>query len=197
ILLTTRLLAILPSSRAKPAPRIRGSPTHILIVLGSGGHTAEMLTILRDLDPSTYTNRTYVVGSGDAFSASHARKFEAQLEQRHAKTGGTCTWRYAIVTVPRARRVHQSLLTTPVSALQCLWCCLQLLRNAEAGYPDLILTNGPGTGVIVVLASLVLRLCNVGGASSQDKMRTLYIESWARVKSLSLSGRLLLRVVDR
>jgi len=46
---------------------------------------------------------------------------------------------------------------------------------------------------------LLLRLwCfDVRGAHTQGKLRTVYVESWARVKKLSLSGVLLERVVDR
>jgi beta-1,4-N-acetylglucosaminyltransferase len=55
--------------------------------------------------------------------------------------------------------------------------------------PDLIVTNGPATGVIVVLASLMIRFF---GWQRTGEMRTVYVESWARVRSLSLSGKILL-----
>ncbi|KAF2399228.1 Alg14-domain-containing protein [Trichodelitschia bisporula] len=195
ILTTLRLLFILPPYRPRPRSRKRSSPTHLLVVLGSGGHTAEMLVMLRDLDPQTYARRTWVVSSGDAFSARKAEEFESDLRQKalDANCGN-----YEIVTIPRARRVHQSLLSTPVSSLQCLWSCIRLLRRVDVQRPDLILSNGPGTGVIVVLASLVLRFFDwssrPGGPGST---RLIYVESWARVKRLSLSGKLLLRLVDR
>lgn len=164
-----------------------------------------------------YTHRTWVVSSGDAFSAARAREFE---EEAAARYGGKEVGTWTIVMVPRARRIHQSLLTTPVSALNCLWECLQLLclpernavskgakgskdvdgleiRTARDSYPDLILTNGPATATIVVLASLILRFFNMDQCNTRGKMRTVYVESWARVKKLSLSGKLLCQVVDR
>jgi beta-1,4-N-acetylglucosaminyltransferase len=55
--------------------------------------------------------------------------------------------------------------------------------------PDLILTNGPATGVIVVIASLVVRYF---GLQRGGQMRTVFVESWARVKTLSISGNILL-----
>ncbi|KAK4693270.1 hypothetical protein P7C71_g4095, partial [Lecanoromycetidae sp. Uapishka_2] len=86
ILITTaflRLLYILPAVHPiKPSPRKRGTPTHLLVVLGSGGHTAEMLSLLTDLDPKTYTYRSYVVGSGDDFSAGKAEDFEQVLVEK-------------------------------------------------------------------------------------------------------------------
>jgi beta-1,4-N-acetylglucosaminyltransferase len=207
-----RLLFILRTHRRRPRSRNPSrDPAHILIVLGSGGHTTEMLLILRNLDPSRYRLRTWIVSSGDSFSAEKAIEFERELSSRvNADDVGV----FKIVEVPRARRVHQSLATTPWSALRCLWVCLGVLAGwvniagdsgmADWGklgvwYPDIILTNGPGTGVIVVLASVLLRFLDFSamGTNKPGKMTTVYVESWARVKELSLSGKLLLRVVDR
>jgi beta-1,4-N-acetylglucosaminyltransferase len=218
-----------------------------LIVLGSGGHTHEMFYLLRDLDTRKYTHRTYVVSSGDAFSAQRAVEFEKALEERkeeklhaqdHAETEGevknstngeTPTTKqgrktvnrpfclgaehYNIAVVPRARKIHQPLLTTPISALYCLWSCFAPLlaappllldstptnpyEHAAADLPDLIIANGPATAVIAILASLILRFFNIRSANSRAKCRTIYAESFARVKGLSLSGKILSRVVDR
>ena len=200
------------SIRPKPSPR---NPTHLLVILGSGGHTAEMLTMLRRLPalPEKYTHRTYVVSSGDSFSAQKAADFEKSLQADRAEERT-----YDIVTVRRARRVHQILLTTPWSTLQCLWDCSTVLQSTHPqqprshGYPDLILTNGPGTGVCMVFAAIFLLCLGLSGpqkpkaerASAEEEpyrnsgqMRTIYIESWARVKSLSLSGTILLPLADR
>lgn len=170
-----------------------------------------MLSLLSDLNPNKYTHRTYVISSGDGFSASKAVNFERMLEARTSPSTLRATAKitnqersrsqtpsYSIHFVPRARRIHQSLLTTPVSSVRCLKACLSLLRSPTPPiYPDLILINGPGTSVIVLIASLLLRFFAVSG--SQGKMRSIYIESWARVKRLSLSGRILVAVgaVDR
>lgn len=187
-----------------------------------------------------------MVSSGDGFSAARAGEFEEELEGlRGGKSGGGMGRgkggegvQWDIVTVRRARRVHQSLLTTPVSAVGCLVDCLGVLRgnhrekqkqkqkqgyreesehNHDYNYPDLILTNGPGTGVIMILASLLLLFLGLApvrvknmqtspttsnsingsgektapGTDEVGSMRSIYIESWARVKTLSLSGRIL------
>ena len=157
--------------------------------------------LLRSLDTSSYTFRRYVVSSGDGFSAQKAAEFEDRLaiqaEDERKIYGG-----YDIKIVPRARRVHQSLKTTPLTALECLWACLKMLRESpleqprirrpqrSQWYPDLILTNGPATATIVILASLLLRLAYIPGTG--NTMRSIYVESWARVKTLSLSAKLLL-----
>ena len=229
-----RLVAILPNVRLRRA-QLRARPTsaRILVVLGSGGHTHEMFALLRELDTSKYTHRTYVVSSGDGFSAQRAVAFEKGLEERskgrtggegaiaRAKGGvplmglngktetleqtrrGDCVGpgSYTVARIPRARRIHQPLYTTPLSALQTLLAAFQPLlathSSSSSGLPTLIITNGPATAVILILAAFVLRFFNIRGAESRGLCRTVYVESFARVKTLSLSGKLLVRVVDR
>ncbi|KAG7004644.1 hypothetical protein G7Y79_00024g055940 [Physcia stellaris] len=159
-----RLLHTLPGLNPHPTPfpRHRGTPTHLLIVLGSGGHTAEMFSLLHSLDPYSYSHRSYLISSDDDFSALKAVEFETGLAERSGK-GEAAIGTYSLHTVPRARRIHQSLLSTPLSALHCLVSCLRLLRTPPTAAPDLILLNGPGTAVIVVFASLLLRFFGLGG----------------------------------
>ncbi|KAF2100587.1 oligosaccharide biosynthesis protein Alg14 like protein [Rhizodiscina lignyota] len=240
ILAGLRVLTLIPPRRGPPRERARDEPGRILIVLGSGGHTAEMLAMINkvtDILNVSIDHRTYVVSSGDAFSANKAKKFEldmavrAELEKREKEmvealreameengtplvpaqvlrkrearsavstqkhSNADFTSSYSIATLPRARHVHQSIFTAPFTAMYCLIATLRLL--AERPYPDIILTNGPGTAVIVVLASILLRFFNFRGANDRSKMRTVYVESFARVNTLSLSGRLLLLLVDR
>ncbi|KAL6707169.1 UDP-N-acetylglucosamine transferase subunit [Coniothyrium glycines] len=242
---TLRLLAILPYRHPQTTPwRKRPIATRILIVLGSGGHTHEMFYLLKDLDTRKYTHRTYVVSSGDAFSAQRAADFEAQLEQREKQrakerqqpvpditiTKATahapphkraqsrtldqerpaCTGpkHYTIATIPRARRIHQPLLTTPLSCLRTLLSAFTILlppsipatdpyTAASLDCPDLIITNGPATAVVLVLAAFLLRFFDVRGAHSRGKCKAIYVESFARVRTLSLSGKMLCWVVDR
>lgn len=166
------------------------------------------------LDPQKYTYRTYLVSSGDGFSARKAKDFETN----HIQTNGTHNKNYTILTVPRARRVHQSYLTAPFSTIHCFWACLNVLRGRHpeqrlpeehnSPYPDLILTNGPATAVCVVVAAKLIRfflhlstfsswLPTWSTAPSVSKLRTIYVESWARVSTLSTSGVLLLPLADR
>lgn len=204
-----RLLYIHPSIlRPQTHPRLkypRTCPAHMIIVLGSGGHTAEMLSLLRDLDPKKYTRRTYIVSSGDTFSSSKALEFEKRIQSKYTQSpmlsfqargnefiGGT----FDIRTVPRARRIHQPLCTAPLSSFQCLIGCIRALYLTSRvntvttpEYADVIISNGPATGVIVILASMLLKFFALAPVW---KMKTVYVESWARVTTLSLSGKILL-----
>ncbi len=158
-----------------------------------------MFSLLANLDPTRYTHRSYVVSSGDEFSAGRAEEFECGLARKadggkEKKKGGGNDG-FSIHVVPRARQIHQSLLSTPLSSLRCLYACLILLCNHPNGYPDLIVTNGPATSLIVILASTIIRFFAfmpvVMKAGTVEKMRTIYIESWARVKRPSMSGRII------
>jgi beta-1,4-N-acetylglucosaminyltransferase len=174
------------------------------------------------LDQSKYTYRTYVVSSGDNFSATKAVEFETKYLNQIQKTttkDRKLAESYTIVTVPRARRVHQTYLTAPFSTLRSFWACLFVLCGQHADqeplpssmvspYPDAILTNGPATAVCVILAARLLRfhhyiesLLSLPRAESSTptnyQLRTVFIESWARVTTLSLSGKILLPFADR
>lgn len=213
-----RLRVILNPKRRRPARRNRRAPhgsTHLLVVLGSGGHTAEMIAMLeravnekdsqRKLDWTDYSRRTWVIGTGDSISAQRANDFEKTAIRQSIETVETnelethTTGKAAIITVPRARAIHQSVFTAPITSLRCMLACLIVLLNVQGddGFPDVILCNGPATATILVLTSILLRFFNVRGCETSGKMRTIYVESWARVKKLSLSGRLLSKVVDR
>ena len=207
----TRLSAVINRGPTKSRPQT--ATGHLMVVLGSGGHTAEMLNILSSLPRlrEKYSRRTYVVSSGDGFSALKAAEFERNMADVVGSGVENC---YAIVTVRRARRVHQGVLTAPWTTMRCLWDCVKLLRGTEpdhrsrCDYPDLVLTNGPGTGVCVVAACLLLLFLGLGGPpvplddeadsfAGAGQMRTIFIESWARVRTLSLSGRILKLLVNR
>lgn len=226
-----------PSDGARKARRKRG---HLMVVLGSGGHTAEMMRILHTLGAeylcTRFARRTYVISTGDGFSAERARRFEeevlAKYKGRNISTTATTdginngTDSYEIVTVTRARKVHQSLLTTPVSSLTCLYDCTRVLRGTHPdqtsssspyshlhsnlqsnspSYPNLILANGPATSTILILASFLLQFLGIAPLSPPtpnsspnstadlNTLRTVYIESFARVKTLSLSGEIIRR----
>jgi beta-1,4-N-acetylglucosaminyltransferase len=209
ILFTTRIVSILPRYRGPPKPRKRGQRTHLLAVLGSGGHTAEMLTMLNGLDTTSYQHRTYIISEGDPISETKATTFEDSLCDSIMKPLQTDFIRpskaakdlamqhygsFTISKVPRARKIHQSLLTTPFSCLQTFIAALRVLGDQRLPAPDLILTNGPATSAIVIFASLALRF--IGSANHEDT-RIMYVESFARVTKLSLSAKCVAWAVDR
>ena len=200
-----RLLYILPAYNRRPPKRRRrndpSDPIHLVIVLGSGGHTAELLSMLSNphFAPQTYTHRTYVIGEGDAFSAGKAIEFEKKVAGTRGPrdlNGGETTHGYSLHTVPRARRIHQSLLTTPLSCLRCFMASISIFRSHSSGKPDLILTNGPATALIIIMASLALDYFSFLGHwdAGVGCTRSIYVESWARVRRPSLSCRIIVNL---
>jgi hypothetical protein len=70
------------------------------------------------------------------------------------------TQSYSILTIPRARRVHQSLLTTPASSIVSLFTCVYhvtikpnlCFQESHSGFADVLILNGPGTCFILCVA---------------------------------------------
>lgn len=139
-----------------------------MVFLGSGGHTGEMLRILGALKTKP-TKLVVILGDGDKMSLAKAKNLKAPI--------------YA---VPRARRVGQSWASTIFSSAYSL---VTSLRYVAYTNPRLLLVNGPGTCVILAMCVLILRPFGL-------KTKIVYVESLARVSSLSLSGKLLYPVAD-
>lgn len=162
---------------------------------------------MRDVDPRKYKRRTYILSSGDDFSAGKAFEIEKKIQAKCTEKGTPTTAKgkedsvvgsWDVKIVPRARKIYQPLYTTVFSSLWCLIGCFRaLIESAKdstispGGYPDIIVTNGPATAVMVILASLILKYI---GVAPVWKMSTVYVESWARIKTLSLSGKVLLNL---
>ncbi|KAH7909323.1 glycosyltransferase family 1 protein [Hygrophoropsis aurantiaca] len=201
--LTVRTFAILSGYPRRPKPseqNLSNSKTRsVAVFLGSGGHTSEAMMLVSALDFSRYTPRTYVVSEGDTLSAHKATTLEQSKAASLSSSNTQMRRQYNIEIVPRARRVHQSLLTTPSTALLSLMFCIYLVSIkplfAKSGFrrpfADVLILNGPGTCVILCVAVLLNKFIGL------PSPRIIYVESFARVRSLSLSGRLLCRIVDR
>ncbi|KAL6079106.1 UDP-N-acetylglucosamine transferase subunit [Balamuthia mandrillaris] len=163
-----------------------------MVVLGSGGHTAEMLTLLRSMDcHARYTPRLYVIASTDGHSKTKMSQFEESLmQQRHkasSSSSASSSLGYATYLVPRSREVGQSYLSSVwTTAYAFVYSVAIVLRTM----PDLILCNGPGTCVPICVAAYIPKFFG------WKHITLVYVESLCRVKSLSLSGRLLAPLVD-
>lgn len=153
----------------------RKFPCRTMIVLGSGGHTSEMIRIVGGLRLKSYSPRLYVAATGDEMSQKKAKGFET--------TNGTFgAPSVSIKTIPRARKVLQSyftsIFTTLVAIFSSFWMVLQFR-------PDLVLCNGPGTCVPICFWAYLLKFFCL------KETRIVYVESLCRVQKLSLSGLLL------
>ncbi|GAA5884395.1 hypothetical protein JCM16303_003668 [Sporobolomyces ruberrimus] len=192
-LLSIRIFLLLRSqhsSKLVPPRRPSNARASLAIFLGSGGHTAEMMRLIAHLDWERYSTRTWIISSGDTLSESKVLSFEKD-------TIGNGSFR--IMRIPRARKVHQSYLTSPFTTLYSLLFCLYhitllplfLPSPQDRKFSDLILLNGPGSCVPIAISAFLPR---VFGLSSP---KLVYIESLARTRKLSLSAKIVRPLVDR
>ncbi|KAI9060280.1 glycosyltransferase family 1 protein [Trametes sanguinea] len=198
VLFAARLYVVLaqvakPCRRRGPAERC-----HLAVFLGSGGHTSEALSLLSALDFSRYSPRTYFISEGDTLSMRKALELEAAKAADASKSGPShpaAKAPYSFVVIPRARRVHQSLLTTPATAAVSLCAAIWHITIApllsRTSVPEVLLLNGPGTCFVLCIAAYLNRILGLRSP------RLIYVESFARVQHLSLSGKLLRPIVDR
>ncbi|KAI7914830.1 hypothetical protein M9X92_008798 [Pyricularia oryzae] len=165
-------------------------------ILGSGGHTGEIFEFFkRSFRGHKNLHRRYIITSGDTHSPHVVARLEALIRDT---AGGQATGTWDVVRVARARRVHQPLwtawYTSMISALSIVNALVKEPRSRPKDtygtayrYPHVIVTNGPGTGFIVCLVAYILKLLFIAPA---NRMKMVYMETWAHISSLSLTGKL-------
>uniref|UniRef100_A0A2P2I913 UDP-N-acetylglucosamine transferase subunit ALG14 n=1 Tax=Hirondellea gigas TaxID=1518452 RepID=A0A2P2I913_9CRUS len=231
-----------------------GGPTFLsrrgirtLVVMGSGGHTGEMLKLMQGLDTSNYHPLVYVVantdklsrdrlheldrarentgdssekgveaseirdgstdktsssltreGSGYALRNRRAAKKNCEVDPNSSSIGAfqekkqftdskTDSIKSIIESIPRSREVGQSYVT---SVFTTIFATLYAVKVVLKHRPDLVLVNGPGSCIPVCLSALLFRILGVCHG------RITFVESLCRVRSLSLTGKILYWIAD-
>jgi len=179
-----RALKEFSSSLSDQFPKDKTNKT--MVVLGSGGHTAEMFYLLSKVDKKQFTPFNYVLANSDNRSED---KIDIAHKQR-LSTNNTNTITsddYSISKIPRSRNVGQSYFNSIWTTLIALFFCLKLLYKER---PDVIICNGPGTCIPICFSALLLKWFRI------KKSKIVYIESLARVQNLSLSGKIMQHFSD-
>ncbi|ODO11483.1 hypothetical protein I350_00263 [Cryptococcus amylolentus CBS 6273] len=150
-----------------------------------------MKALLSSLDFERYQPRTYIYCHGDNMSLNAVAEIESQKGSlTHAKA-------YGLLPLPRARHVGQPVLTTSISVIKTLIVTIHhllvvpLFTRPTEPFADLLIVNGPGTCVVLVVVAWIRRILGL------SYTKIIYVESFARVKSLSMSGKLVRPFVDR
>lgn len=174
-----RLIYVLPALQSR-SNSTDGSPLkgHLMVLLGSGGHTGEMIRLLQTTNLEKM-KITWLVSSGDSTSLEKVKNIE------HTASSNS-----TYITLKRARTVGQPWLLSVFTTLSSILSTLNALLHQKS-YPDVLLINGPGTCVPVAYVLFVMKFLGL------CRTRIVYVESLARVSGLSLSGRLVLPVSDR
>lgn len=159
----------------------------IMILLGSGGHTGEMIRILEQWsDYAGKLDRDYIISSGDETSILKLKKFEEEVIKSNV-------YDYTITTIHRARNIGAGKVNAFINTLMSFYSTFSniILKRLRNKLPKIFLTNGPGTAIPI---AYMLFICKYFGLCDT---RIIYIESLARVNKLSLTGLLILPISDR
>ncbi|GEM08352.1 glycosyltransferase family 1 protein [Rhodotorula toruloides] len=147
-----------------------------------------MMRLVTHLEWRRFSRRTWIISSGDALSQTKALALEKEIGSGE----------FRILRIPRARRVHQSYLTSPFTTLYSLAFCIWHIAVAplldDRGrrvFADVVLLNGPGSCVPITWAAFLPRLLSLPSPA------LIYVESLARTRRLSLSAKLVRPFVDR
>ena len=143
-----------------------------LIVLGSGGHTSEMLRLITALDTTKYSPLTFMLAETDTSSLSKLKEMN-QMAQ--------------IEVIPRSREVGQTWISTIFTSLRATLACAKLLWKYR---PKLLLCNGPGTCVPPCLIAWIYNILFL------KRTKIVFVESICRIKTVSLSGKILCHIAD-
>ena len=176
VALTTRLFRFL-SQFSKVSKVSSRDQISTLVYWGSGGHTTEMIRLIRNLSASKYRPLLFTLSNSD-------RTSEDKINSANLAREREVVWK----TVYRSREVKQSWLSTIFTTLLCTLDCFLLIWRFR---PGLILCNGPGTCVPICYCAFMMRLLGI------YTPKIVYVESFCRVKSLSLSGKLIYPIADK
>lgn len=172
-------------------------PSRTLAVLGSGGHTTEMIRLLSSLNKHHFKPLYYVVASTDTTSISRLNNY-IKCQNNNSEVSTTCSTKSKeqcyylirptdneIFTIPRAREVGQSYFTSIFTTLQSIISSAHIIFKTK---PDLLIINGPGTCLPIAFWTFIGRIIGL----CQGKI--IFCESFCRVNTLSLTGKILVKL---
>ncbi|XP_025624707.1 UDP-N-acetylglucosamine transferase subunit ALG14 isoform X2 [Arachis hypogaea] len=132
-LILVRVLFVIYCS-SRPMSRRAKKPVSTLIILGSGGHTAEMLDLLAVLQKDRFYPRFYIAAATDNMSLQKAELLENSLA---AENGTPITNAGKFMKIYRSREVGQSYITsiwtTLVAMVHALWLMIKIRPEVVLG----------------------------------------------------------------
>lgn len=137
-----------------------------------------MLQLLKNIDFEKYSPRYYILASSDTTSRNKIKELEESKQNPND---------YHLISIPRSREVHQSYITSIFTTIISIIYSIPYVLKIR---PDLILCNGPGTCIPVCIIGFLLKLAFV------TDTRIVFIESFCRTKTFSLTGKILIYLAD-
>lgn len=153
------------------------SKYRILVVLGSGGHTTEMLRLLVPFKKVEH-KMDIIFAVSDSDSTSLPRVPSILGKDRE----------FEVVRVKRIREVGDSIVHSILKAPLAFISAFHVLWTVR---PDVLVCNGPGTCLVLVYVSRLLQFLCLAPRTVR-----IFVESFCRVKTISLTGRLVYPFMD-
>jgi beta-1,4-N-acetylglucosaminyltransferase len=189
LLLTLALLwlSLLVINKVLLAKRKGKKEKSLMLVFGSGGHTTELLLMIESLNFADYKHVHLVIAKTDTWSMTKIKTHFAK-KMLHKVDLEKPSDLFTIWQVARAREVKQSYFTSVFTTLFAIMHSAVIVARCRV---DLIVSNGPGTAVPLIYTNWLL------GKVMGWRTQTLFIESFCRVDSLSLSGKLVKPITNK
>jgi beta-1,4-N-acetylglucosaminyltransferase len=208
-----------------PPPQQQQPPTTVplrtLIVLGSGGHTSEILFMTQYLNhlnfndhpqnsnesqqlfhPIFYCKATTDTTSADRLYHHLAQQQQHQQQQPNRKndshtatttTTTTTTTPVAKVDIYNIPRSREVGQSYGSSIVTTLRAICYSLRLVYQLRPNCIICNGPGTCLPICIVTFLYRMCHI---LPNTRTYIVFVESFCRVQTLSWTGQLLYNCAD-
>lgn len=152
----------------------------VTILLGSGGHTGELCELLHNFKMERLSKLNVLITASDKTSEPFFRNY---LKRDHAATEETILGKLNVFYLPRTNEVKQSKISSILTTLRSMVTSFILIVKSLLSTTHLI-SNGPGTCVPIFYIFFILKVIRLSNA------KLIFIESWCRVKDLSLTGKI-------
>lgn len=152
----------------------------IMIVLGSGGHTGELLLMIKKLDLNKFNKIFFVYSHNDTSSANKIK--ESIDVDKHKE-------KIEYHTIYRSRNVGQSFKSSIITTIISFLHSIIIICKTR---PNLVVTNGPGVALPICYTGYILKHLLI-----IHQFKILFIESYCRTKSISLAGKLIQPIADK
>lgn len=163
---------------------------NLMIIFGSGGHTTEMLLFLGKTNIfEKYGEIYFVIGHSDTWSLRKVTDYYQSIgidlkKQTNLK----------VHNLFRAREVKQSFITSIFTTfLAIIHSFIIIAKLTMFSKIDLVLTNGPGTAVPLCYSYWFISRVMLFNLKS----KIIFVESFCRVNSLSLTAKLMRPIIAK
>ena len=153
----------------------------IMIILGSGGHTGEILLMIKKLDFNKFSSCYFVSSHNDKNSEN---KTKESIDMNNFKNT-----KFQFIKIYRARNVGQSFISSIPTTIYSLIQSFFILIKTR---PNMVVSNGPGVAFPIIIIGYILKIFMI-----LYEFKIMFIESYCRSKSISLCGKLVEPFCDR